>query len=272
MGRLEYLVGQKFERLTVIAEAETHIKPCGDKVPMLLCKCECGNKKKISFYNLKSGNTKSCGCYSREIIKKRKMTHGMFNTRIYRIYAGMKSRCYNPNRKKYPIYGGRGIKICDEWLGEDGFMNFYNWSISNGYDDTLSIDRIDVNGNYEPSNCRWATTKKQGNNTTTNRYITFNGKTKTLAEWSDETGISYSALKHRIDRGWEIEKALTTKGNCNYRKLTYNGETHSYEEWSKITGIPLQTLKNRGASGWNEEDILTTPYGKKRINDRKGTV
>jgi len=131
-----------------------------------LCKCECGGTKIVSGRGLNSGDTRSCGCLRRNSGFK----HGLRFTRQYRILQNMKSRCYNPKATKYINYGGRGIKICDEWLDEEkGIENFYNWSIENGYSDDLSIDRIDNDGDYEPDNCRWVTYKEQNLNKRNNR-------------------------------------------------------------------------------------------------------
>lgn len=159
-----------------------------------LCECDCGNKKIISGTCLLTENTRSCGCYNREILKGRDLIkmgftnkkHGLSDTRIYRIYATMKDRCYNCNRDKYSIYGGRGITVCNEWL--NSFEAFYEWAINNGYQEDLSIDRKDVNGNYEPDNCRWANASTQGfnrnlqsNNTTGHKGISMskNGRYRT---------------------------------------------------------------------------------------------
>lgn len=115
----------------------------------------------------------------------------------------MKLRCYNLNQVGYKNYGARGIKICDEWLDKDnGFINFYNWATNNGYRDDLSIDRIDNNGDYEPNNCRWSTSKSQSNHKRNNKYITYRGQQHTIAEWSDLTGLSYHLIWNRLKRGW----------------------------------------------------------------------
>ena len=128
---------------------------------------------------------------------------------LYDVWNGMKKRCYYKNNPSYHSYGGRGITVCDEWIKD--YMTFRNWAIENGYTRGLSIDRINNNGNYEPSNCRWSTPKQQGNNKRTNTLLTFNGKTQTMIEWAEETGMCYHALSERISRGgWSIEKALTT--------------------------------------------------------------
>lgn len=162
------MTNQKFGRLTVVKRVE---KPeeSKSKEAFWLCKCDCGNEKIVAGYYLRSGKTKSCGCYNVDCLKSRKGIkyggkHGMCNLRIYKNYHAMKARCFNPNHHKYHDYGARGITICDEWLGEKGFENFYDWAMQNGYCDTLTIDRIDVNGNYEPSNCRWADNSIQGFN------------------------------------------------------------------------------------------------------------
>lgn len=132
--------------------------------------------------------------------------HNMSKTRLYGIWALMKSRCGNPKITQYKYYGERGIKVCDEW---SDFLAFYDWAINNGYSDTLTLDRRDVNGNYEPSNCEWVTMKEQCNNRTNNRLITYNGKTLTVSQWADERGIKQNTLNKRINRGhWDIGRAL----------------------------------------------------------------
>ena len=157
---------------------------------MYHCKCDCGTERDVISGSLSKGQSKSCGCLQREWAKNGDgfRRHSMTGSRLHRIWKNMHTRCFNTNNYKYKNYGGRGITICEDWLGKDGFMNFYNWSIANGYDDSLTIDRIDVDGNYEPSNCRWATWDEQSKNKTTSRKITVNGITKTVAEWSDMIG------------------------------------------------------------------------------------
>lgn len=162
MGKLQDLTGKRFNRLTVIKRTENK----GKRV-MWICKCDCGKICTVQGNNLKNGNTKSCGCYKKENSAKLLHKHGKKNSRLYSIYHGMKKRCYNKNSHNYFNYGGRGIKICQDWL--DDFMNFYNWSIQNGYNDNLSIDRINNNGNYCPENCRWTSRTVQNINQRTRK-------------------------------------------------------------------------------------------------------
>lgn len=203
MGRkLSDLTGKKFGRLTVVKRVENK----GHET-MWLCRCDCGNQKNITAGNLKSHKTKSCGCIRKEIPNGTR--HSYSNTRIYNLWGCMIQRCHNPKNPKYVKYGARGIIVCDEWKND--FENFRRWSFANGYNDNLTIDRIDVNGNYEPSNCRWTTIKEQANNTRRNHYITYKGETKTLKQWSEDLGINYSTLRSRVTSlNWTTEKAFST--------------------------------------------------------------
>lgn len=148
-----------------------------------------------------------------------KSTHGMSRTRVYNLWNKMKQRCYTKTNPSYKWYGGRGISVCDEW--KSSFESFYKWSAEHGYKDTLSIDRIDVNGDYCPENCRWITMKQQENNRRDNVIFEYNAQSKTKSEWADLYGLKYTTLFRRIERGWSIERALTTpikhhKGGATY--------------------------------------------------------
>lgn len=194
------MIGQKFNRLTIIDILPKH---------RVLVKCDCGTIKEVYYYDLVYEKIKSCGCWNKEKTIKMNTTHNKSKTRLYKTWQGMKKRCYNHKNNQYKNYGGRGITVCQEWL--DDFMNFYNWSIENGYADNLTIDRIDVNGNYSPDNCRWATIKEQGFNRRNNHLLTFKNVTKTMKEWSIEVGLNYDCIRSRInDYGWTVEKSLTT--------------------------------------------------------------
>ena len=198
MGKLIDLTGQRFNRLVVIS-----IAPKGKSGEIRWhCECDCGNKTIVSAQHLKSGHTKSCGCYHNEMAKNKDIKHrkhGFVGSRLYRIWVCMKTRCYNTNDEHYSNYGARGITICDEWL--HSFPAFAEWSITNGYADNLTIDRKDNNKGYSPDNCRWATAKEQTNNRRNTQLLEFNGEVKTLKEWSETTGIKYQTLIYRKKAG-----------------------------------------------------------------------
>ena len=157
------LTGKVFGRLTVLGPAP---RPENSKnqYKYWKCRCTCGKEKVVDGGSLRSGNTKSCGCLLKEQARESKTKHGMKGTRLYNIYKGMKQRCYNPNNKDYKDYGARGVKVCDEWNGENGFINFSKWAMTHGYSDDLTIDRINVDRGYFPDNCRWADYFTQANN------------------------------------------------------------------------------------------------------------
>jgi hypothetical protein len=206
------IIGKRFGNLVVISQSEDYITKDGTKRKQYLCKCDCGNKKIILGYSLFTNNTKSCGCLSSINTIHRNTKHGKSNTRLYSIYRGMKARCYYKSERSYKDYGGKGIIICKEWLNSDtGFINFYNWAIKNGYKNNLTIDRINNDINYSPDNCRWVDMNTQANNHTNNRLLTYKGDTKTIKQWSEITGLKYMTLMSRINRGWNIEKAITNK-------------------------------------------------------------
>ena len=200
------LTGQKFERLKVIRYAGTK-KGCA----LWECQCKCGKKIITKGKYLRNGDTKSCGCLIKELaierMKQRNTTHGMRNTRLYAIWHGMKQRTLEQTNKAYENYGGRGIEICEEWKN---FEKFKQWALKNGYEDGLTIDREDNNGDYCPENCRWATYKTQANNRSNNVLIEYNGETKTVSQWAEEKGIRNDTLRLRLKRRWSIAKALET--------------------------------------------------------------
>lgn len=202
MGRKSIdLKNKKFGKLTAISIDH---KGNGSRV-YWLCLCECGNKRIVSNDHLRCGDVTDCGCTRKHISHWNK--HLMSNSRLYRIWDLMKGRCYNSNRREYPNYGGRGIVVCDEWLES---KNFIEWALNNGYDDGLTLDRINNNGNYCPENCRWVDRKTQQNNRRNNRIITHNGISKTITEWANDNGLPYYVLKKRLDvLGWSFEEAIS---------------------------------------------------------------
>lgn len=173
------------------------------------------------------------------------------------IYRGMKARCYEPSCKSYKYYGGKGIKICNEWLND--YHAFEKWALENGYNSSLSIDRIDNNLWYCPENCRFVTIKEQANNTSRNHLITYNGKTQSLAKWCDELGLCYNKVKIRINRRkWSVEKAFETNGNASLKMITYNNKTQSISSWCKELGINYTKTRTRLSRGWSVERAFTT--------------
>lgn len=202
MGKIIDLTGQRFGKLVVIKREGSD----KFKHSTWLCKCNCGNIKIVDSSHLKNGSTRSCGCLAKELLSKRMSKHNMSETRINRIWLRMRNRCNNKNNEQYKNYGGRGIKVCDEWLDkENGFINFYNWAINNGYKENLSIDRIDVNGDYEPNNCRWITMFDQQSNKRNNHFIEYYGKIYTVSQLSRYLKINKDTLIKRINNNWEME-------------------------------------------------------------------
>lgn len=209
-GQVENLVGKEFERWTVISAADPTITKSNRVHRRWMCRCECGTERVVLERSLKNGTSKSCGCYHRDemkVIGKCNKKHGMTNTRLYRIFKHMKNRCYNPNDVSYKNYGMLGITICDEW---DTFDSFSEWALSHGYDERLSIDRLDVTRGYSPDNCRWTDAVTQANNKRNTKYYTYNGETHNIGEWAVIFNIPYKKLWKRINSGWDIQKALTT--------------------------------------------------------------
>lgn len=199
------MLGERFGRLIVIEDMGMMIKEGTKKKRRFWkCKCDCGNIAIIRADCIKSGNNKSCGClqYDHAIT-----THGMTNTKIYAVWASMKSRCKNENDSAYEYYGKRGITYHEEW---ENFEPFWEWAKQSGYKENLTLERIDVNGNYEPKNCKWITQEEQLLNTRRSVHITYKGKIQTLKEWSDELDINYMTLFGRVRQAnWSIERAFT---------------------------------------------------------------
>lgn len=199
----EDLIGKRIGHWTVLGVSYTK----GNGNVYLKCKCDCGKIKEVFYGNLVRQTTLSCGCEAKKKTSERTKTHGLSKTRLFDIWRGMKQRCYDKKCSGYNHYGSRGIIVCDKWKND--FKTFYDWSMSNGYKDNLTIDRIDVNGNYEPSNCRWTTVKEQARNTRNNRYITYNGETHCLSEWEEIKKLPKGIITSRLSRGYTETEALT---------------------------------------------------------------
>lgn len=210
MGKYKDITGMKFGRLTPI-------KPTGEvghgQTTKWICKCECGATTIQDGARLRNGSSQSCGCLQRELaskrLKKRITKHGYSNTRLYHIWVGMKNRCSCENNTNYACYGARGITVCNEWT--DDFERFKEWALKNGYNDDLTIDRIDVNKGYSPENCRFATRHEQALNRRTTHIVSYQGENKTLYEWSKIFRINVDTLRSRIfEQKWSVERAFTT--------------------------------------------------------------
>lgn len=204
MSKFVNLTGKQFGRLMVVGFEEYRKRPDGRNNGYWRCLCQCGHESIVSTGNLTSGAVQSCGCLKLEKAKENHTVHGFLSRkdktpRLYRIWNCMKTRCYNKNREDYKYYGGRGISVCTEW--EHDFVAFREWALSNGYDDSLTLDRIDPDGNYCPSNCRWATAKEQGNNQRRTIFLEIGGVRKTLTQWADDVGMPRNRIYSRYYRG-----------------------------------------------------------------------
>ena len=195
VNRNNDLAGMRFGRLIVRTKCGTTTAGAS----LWECICDCGNTKVVRNDHLKQGAIKSCGC----IVRK----HGLCKTKLYSVWQGMLKRCHRPGSHNYGMYGARGISVCDEWCND--FMVFHKWAIANGYKDGLAIDRIDNDGNYSPDNCRWATSKVNGNNRRTNKIVEYNGESKTVSQWASFFGVDYDIFYARMrNEGFSIDKYL----------------------------------------------------------------
>lgn len=189
------LTGQRFGRLTVLGIAEDDMKHHGQR---WLCRCDCGNTVIVRSDGLVSGHTKGCGCEN-----ARRTTHGKADTKLFKVWTGMKQRCYNPIDHAYKDYGGRGIAVCDEWKND--FGAFYEWAVKSGYSDGLTVERKDVNGSYSPDNCCWASRFEQMQNTRKTIHVFIDGEETTLGALSRKTGIPYKTLYRKYIGGKTLD-------------------------------------------------------------------
>lgn len=199
---MEELIGQKFGRLTVTSVTTHH-----NYMKRVTVVCDCGTEKVVFVRNLKTGATQSCGCLYLETRSPFATFHGLRKHPLYNIWSGLKNRCFNPNLYSYKDYGGRGISVCEEW--RNNFQSFYDWATKNGWEKGLEINRINNNGNYEPSNCNFVTSKINSRNRRNNVLIEYRGEAKVLAEWADIYQIELRTLWSRIFiLKWDLEKAF----------------------------------------------------------------
>lgn len=203
------LIGQRFGRLLVVRRVEDYVSSQGYHSIRYLCKCDCGNEVIVIKNNLLRKNNRSCGCLRSDLRIERGRWHGYSRELLHSVWRAMKRRCENPKDKSYQQYGARGISVCSEW--NDDYFAFRNWALANGYAHGLSIDRIDPNGNYEPSNCRWITCREQNVNKRSTDYVEYDGVTHPLRVWADILGIKYKTLRARLYAyGMSVERAFST--------------------------------------------------------------
>lgn len=203
---MDDIIGAEFGNLKVLQQSYKG----GRKV--YKCLCRCGNVVYTQKYYLTSGRQISCGCARKT--NRKHMVHGGSDSRLYRCWQGIKQRCGCKSANEYERYGGRGIKVCDDWA--QSFKSFEDWALANGYSDNLTIDRIDTEGDYTPDNCRWVSYKVQANNKSNNIVIHYQGQTKTLMEWCEVLNLPYSTIHKRIkESGWDYEDALSIPVRIN---------------------------------------------------------
>lgn len=195
--------GEVYGRLTTIRR----MGAAASGAQLWLCRCKCGTEKVVQVGNLRNGDTKSCGCYTRELTARLFTTHGMSGSAEYKTWICMKDRCTRPNNKDYRDYGGRGITVCERWI--HSFENFLA-DMGNKPSKHHSIDRIDNDKGYEPGNCRWATQREQHNNRRSNVILEFNGIRNTVVGWTRALGFGEWTIYTRLKRGWPVDKTLTT--------------------------------------------------------------
>jgi len=237
--------GQTFTRLTVIDRAANYKNGSA----RWRCRCECGNEVIAIGQKLRDGRVKSCGCYNRDVARQRMQTHGESSTRLFKIWGGMLNRCSNPRNRNWPNYGGRGIAVCAPWASS--YEAFRDWSVSNGYADNLSIDRINNDGDYEPSNCRWATVEVQSINKRNNVRL----KDGRLAHAVSEVG--HAQLRARMLKGMTLDEAALTPSK-RPRHLMPDGVFAS--DVALANGISIGTFNMRISKyGWDAVRAATTP-------------
>lgn len=272
--------GTVFGYLTAIGPGPDLHGKDGVNVTTTVCRCVCGKEITVRNSNLRGGSTKSCGCMTKKMLHASNVKHGERFSRLYKCWDSMKERCFSKSHPSYKDYGGRGITVCAEWLD---YVPFSRWAKSNGYRDDLTIDRIDVNGNYCPENCRWVDFKTQANNKRTNRVLEIDGSKRTLQEWADISGNSFALILWRLDAGKPVKNAVfdpPMKKNWSHKQGTHGvmrtafGHTLNTKQWSELLGVKRTTLGLYLKRGKTIEQFVSDHYlaGKVVSGDWKPTV
>lgn len=257
----DYRIGEVYGRLTITGYSYI-IGVGGYRRRFVEAICACGHIDRYVYDYLQKGSTRSCGCLQKDLLKQfpHRITHGLSKHPLFKVFDGMNQRCSNPNFTDYQYWGGKGIKVCDEWKGN--FKAFYDWAMVNGYKKGLTIDRIKSDKDYEPSNCRFITPRQQRMNMEGLHMITAFGETKCMADWvlDKRCKITRAGLKNRLGRDkadWpDIEKAITTppqirgfniENRAVNKMLTAFGETKSIADWVKDERcvIDEKTIRSR---------------------------
>lgn len=256
----EDIIGKKFGRLTPIRIVDGYRSKW-------LCQCDCGNLKEVYAGMLIRGQYKSCGCLeneNRKSLKKRTIKHGMTETILYKKWCGIKARCYNPNYKYFNRYGGRGITMCEEWQGEHGFENFAKWAYEAGYDDSKhtfeqTIDRIDTDGNYEPSNCKWSTqTEQVGNRSNAFLIADIDGERLTSTQFDKKHGITAESFSYRRARRGKNAQQILDEWDSYVEHI--NGDYFSILEAADYYGVKYYVIKNWIKKGKIKADYVRNKY------------
>ena len=245
INKIKDLSGMRFGKLIVTSEYERRVENSGTSYVYWKCVCDCGREKWVRGTSLSNGHVQSCGHHKKPI-------HNMSSSRLYYVLNGMKQRCYNKNNVHYKDYGGRGITVCDEWLGRDGIIRFINWALANGYKDNLTIERIDVNGNYCPENCKWIPQKQQ----LRNQRRTVRANTgEDITTFAEENGMDAQIVRNRKSvYGWSDDHLLDAVPQR--RIIEYQGCKYTPEELSEITGIKIRTIQARIHRGCTDEEVI----------------
>lgn len=267
-------IGTRFARLVIIGGPVWVPSPCTSvpnrTIPMYECRCDCGTEKTVPYNNLKSGATKSCGCYRLEIMaEERKKSHprhghtaGGRPTTEYKAWCHLVSRCTNSDDPAWHRYGGRGITVCDRWRGSfEAFLEDMGPKPS----PDLTIERVDNDKGYYKENCVWATRRQQADNTRKAVHHELDGETHNQSEWGRVNGIKQCTISLRLKRGWSKEEALTRPAKYERTPLIeFNGESHTLFEWSQISGVDYRALHSRFKRGWDVARMLYTPAQKRQ--------